>query len=110
MKVPKFAIGSARHKQALSLILHVLTHQSVTSDPGVLIYVLLQVREVVHRYMQGLHWVMQYYYKGVPSWDWYFPYHYAPFLSDMSDLQTIQCEFDQGSPVLPLQQVCVFVK
>eukprot|EP00892_Ulva_mutabilis_P011794 jgi/Ulvmu1/8988/UM005_0079.1 len=63
------------------------------------------VRTVVQWYMQGLHWVMQYYYRGVPSWDWYFPYHYAPFLSDMTSLQTIQCDFDQGTPVLPLQQL-----
>lgn len=66
----------------------------------------MQVRDVVRCYIEGLHWVMQYYYRGVPSWNWYFPYHYAPFLSDMTNLQGIQLRFDQGSPVLPLQQVC----
>ena len=27
--------------------------------------------EIVQHYVQGLCWVLQYYYHGVPSWDWY---------------------------------------
>jgi len=27
--------------------------------------------QVVEHYTQGLCWVLQYYYRGVPSWDWY---------------------------------------
>jgi 5'-3' exonuclease len=27
--------------------------------------------QVVEHYIQGLCWVLQYYYHGVPSWDWY---------------------------------------
>ena len=65
----------------------------------------MQVRTVVEWYMEGLHWVMQYYYRGVPSWSWFYPFHYAPFLSDMKDLQSIKCEFIQSEPVKAFQQV-----
>jgi len=27
--------------------------------------------EVVQHYAEGLCWMLHYYYKGVPSWDWY---------------------------------------
>jgi len=65
----------------------------------------VQVADIVTSYIQGLHWVMEYYYRGVPSWDWFYPYHYAPFLSDMDKLVDIECSFTQGTPVLPFHQV-----
>lgn len=40
-----------------------------------------EVAKLAFRYIEGLQWVMNYYYKGVASWGWYYDYHYAPRIS-----------------------------
>lgn len=46
-------------------------------------------RDVVEHYLTGLHWVLEYYYRGVASWDWYYQHHYAPMASDLVRLDDI---------------------
>ena len=36
--------------------------------------------------------VLQYYYRGVASWDWFYPFHYAPMAQDMRRLDGIDGE------------------
>ncbi|GLI61583.1 hypothetical protein VaNZ11_003999 [Volvox africanus] len=62
-------------------------------------------RLVVEHYVAGLHWVLEYYYRGVASWDWYYPYHYAPMASDLVTLDAVQVSFAQGSPFRPFEQL-----
>ena len=45
----------------------------------------------------GLQWVLLYYYKGVPSWSWFFDSHYAPFVSDLKNVAQIKIEFRLGT-------------
>ena len=49
-----------------------------------------QRRIVVQHYIEGLHWVLEYYYRGVASWNWFYPHHHAPMASDMRDLGEIK--------------------
>ncbi|KAL3821828.1 hypothetical protein ACHAXA_003330 [Cyclostephanos tholiformis] len=59
-------------------------------------------------YVVGLCWVMKYYYEGCPSWKWYFPFHYAPFASDLRNIERFQkdCEsFELCEPFKPVEQL-----
>lgn len=63
------------------------------------------IRGAVGAYIAGLHWVVEYYYRGVASWAWYYPFHYAPIVSDMTDLHDFQPAFERGEPFTPYQQL-----
>ena len=67
-------------------------------------------QDLVKCYVDGLAWVLAYYYQGCVSWDWYFPYHYAPFASDFKSLSKIKIEWPLVTiPRKPMEQLmCVF--
>uniref|UniRef100_A0A8C6S1N2 5'-3' exoribonuclease 1 n=1 Tax=Nannospalax galili TaxID=1026970 RepID=A0A8C6S1N2_NANGA len=56
-------------------------------------------------YVQAIQWILHYYYHGVQSWSWYYPYHYAPFLSDIRNISMLQVHFELGKPFKPFEQL-----
>ncbi|KAL8287373.1 hypothetical protein RQP46_003825 [Phenoliferia psychrophenolica] len=63
-------------------------------------------KSVVKSYVEGLCWVLEYYFQGAPSWQWYYPHHFSPFASDFVDvIGTLDIEFTLGAPFKPYEQL-----
>lgn len=50
----------------------------ITTEEG-----MIQKKQMLKKYLEGTQWVLYYYYRGSPHWRWYYPYHYAPMISDL---------------------------
>jgi 5'-3' exonuclease len=67
-----------------------------------------QFRKVCREYIRGLAWTLKYYCQGCCSWGWFYPFHYAPFLSDLVHVEqhcVSQIGFYIGKPYPPFQQL-----
>ncbi|KAF2357382.1 putative 5-3 exonuclease [Trinorchestia longiramus] len=56
-------------------------------------------------YVRGLQWILHYYYNGIQSWSWYYPFHYAPYISDIKNFANSPVEFEMGKPFMPFEQL-----
>ena len=61
--------------------------------------------KVARSYVEGLAWVLLYYFQGCPSWTWYYPYHYAPFAADFVKLAEMDLKFEKGRIFRPFEQL-----
>lgn len=67
---------------------------------------LSEIETISMEYLRGIQWVLHYYFDGCVSWTWFYPYHYAPYVTDMAKLNTdIKFSFELGIPFPPLVQL-----
>ncbi|KAG5645098.1 hypothetical protein DXG03_006912 [Asterophora parasitica] len=64
-----------------------------------------EMGDLAFRYVEGLQWVMHYYYSGVASWGWFYNYHYAPRISDLRGVDKMVFNFELGKPFRPYEQL-----
>jgi 5'-3' exoribonuclease 1 len=64
-----------------------------------------EMRKLTENYVQGLQWVLFYYYRGVASWPWFYQYHYSPMISDVKKGVGADMNFNLGQPFRPFQQL-----
>lgn len=67
-------------------------------------------RRMFHSYLEGLQWVMLYYFRGPDnaSWSWYYPYYHAPMVYDLAGYDLLarpQLQLEAGRPFMPFQQL-----
>lgn len=73
----------------------------------------LSVRKMCIDYIKTLEWVFQYYITGLKSWEYYYPWHYAPLMGDLLDVLksmdqkeiSATITFTKGEPSLPFVQL-----
>jgi 5'-3' exoribonuclease 2 len=63
--------------------------------------------EVCRCYLKGLAWIYSYYSTGVKSWEWFYPYHYAPFAIDLCRIKDYKPSFTLGRALKQLEQIVV---
>lgn len=64
-----------------------------------------ELTKLCENYVQGLQWVLYYYYRGVVSWPWYYQYHYSPMISDVIKGLKADINFKLGQPFHPFEQL-----
>jgi 5'-3' exoribonuclease 2 len=66
-------------------------------------------KKLVAHYLIGIKWVTIYYFDDCPSWNWYYPFDYPPFITDIAKYLTAsninKIKFDKGNPLKPFMQL-----
>ncbi|EPQ64573.1 Bgt-5086 [Blumeria graminis f. sp. tritici] len=65
----------------------------------------VELTKLCENYVQGLQWVLFYYYRGVVSWSWFYRYHYSPLISDVIKGVDADFNFKLGQPFRPFEQL-----
>jgi 5'-3' exonuclease len=68
-----------------------------------------QITEICIQYLQSWFYCFLYYFKGVPSWRWHYPYHASPLPSDLAAVLSkipninVLFKFNKDKPFTPLE-------
>ncbi|XP_022244143.1 5'-3' exoribonuclease 1-like, partial [Limulus polyphemus] len=89
-----FELEFKQHKR--DYYMNKLDYEAVTLDV---------LKDQAYGYVRAIQWNLHYYYNGVASWSWFYPHHYAPYISDVRDFSNLNLEYDLGKPFLPFQQL-----
>ncbi|TPX08224.1 uncharacterized protein E0L32_001880 [Thyridium curvatum] len=64
-----------------------------------------ELKKLCENYVQGLQWVLYYYYRGIASWPWFYQYHYSPLIGDVVKGLNADLNFKMGQPFKPFEQL-----
>jgi 5'-3' exonuclease len=69
------------------------------------------VKTLVQNYLIGIRWTTYYYFQEIPDWNWFYPYDYPPFLSDINKymINMNDIKFTKGKPITPLEQLLIIL-
>jgi 5'-3' exonuclease len=73
----------------------------------------VQKNNLCKEYLKGIQFVLNYYLYDIPDWYWYYPYHYAPFFSDICEYlkllkkkgKKLNFTFEKHEPLTPYEQL-----
>ena len=63
------------------------------------------MEDQTREYVLALQWILHYYFNGVQSWSWFYPQHYAPYVSDVRNFAHLDLQFDLSKPFFPFEQL-----
>lgn len=73
------------------------------------------IDNLVRLYLQGIVWVYNYYFNKCKSWRWFYPYSYAPFLSDIysyivkHNINLNDITFNKDKPIKIMEQLITVI-
>jgi len=71
------------------------------------------INPACQKYIEGLFWIANYYFKDCISWHWYYHYDVAPFVSDIHHFLTHgklrEIKFQKNRPLQPLEQLLIVI-
>lgn len=67
------------------------------------------INDLASSYVEGISWTLKYYTEGCHRWHWFYPFHYAPLASDISNvteaLSRCESHIESDKPFQPWQQL-----
>lgn len=72
------------------------------------------VQNIVHDYLKIIKWCLHYYLQNILSWNYHYPFHHAPFASDIlqvlkSQTISLKYQFTLHKPLKPIEQLVLII-